>query len=233
MDGSVNIILYQTLAKKNGVLVVISFPGHKSDQRVFTKCKLALVSRRTVCDYFAGLYMVTFKYDRFLVVAVALVASHEFGQMVNIFCSVIVVHADLVGAGIGNGSCFFRNDADTGVYGCFCFDTGSYNRSIGNHKRYGLTLHVGSHQRTVRIVVLKERDQRRSDGEYHLRRHVHVIKHVRLVGLGLIQITSGNVLVEEVSFCIQRLICLCYMVIILFICGHVDYFVGNTRIFRI
>ena len=44
---------------------------------------------------------------------------------------------------------------------------------------------------------------------------------------------SGNVLVEEVSFCIQRLICLCYMVIILFICGHVDYFVGNTRIFRI
>ena len=86
---------------------------------------------------------------------------------------------------------------------------------------------------TVRIVVLKERDQRRSNGEYHLRRHVHVIKHVRLVGLGLIQITSGNVLVEEVSFCIQRLICLCYMVIILFICGHVDYFVGNTRIFRI
>ena len=34
MNRCIHIILYQALAKKNGILVVITFPGHESDQRV-------------------------------------------------------------------------------------------------------------------------------------------------------------------------------------------------------
>jgi len=38
-----------------------------------------------------------------------------------------------------------------------------------------LALHVGAHQRAVRVVVLEERDQRRRDGHHLLRRDVHVV----------------------------------------------------------
>ena len=38
---------------------------------------------------------------------------------------------------------------------------------------------------------------------------------------------------NEMSFFVQRLIRLCYMVIILFICCHIDNFICNTRIFLI
>ena len=41
-----------------------------------------------------------------------------------------------------------------------CFHTGSNYRSLCCKKRHCLTLHVGSHQRTVSIIVLQERNQR-------------------------------------------------------------------------
>ena len=40
--------------------------------------------------------------------------------------------------------------------------------------------HVGTHQRTVGIIVFQERDQGRSHREHHPGGHVHVVKH----GLG-------------------------------------------------
>ena len=39
--------------------------------------------------------MLAFGHDRPLVVAVALVTSHELGQAVSIFCTVIIAHNDL------------------------------------------------------------------------------------------------------------------------------------------
>ena len=43
------------------------------------------------------------------------------------------------------------------------------------NQRHGLTLHVSAHQRTLGVVVLKERDQRGCDGEHLTRRDVHVV----------------------------------------------------------
>ncbi len=45
----------------------------------------------------------------------------------------------------------------------------------GLKQRHGLALHVGAHQRAVGVIVLQERDQRRGDLDYLLRRHVHVL----------------------------------------------------------
>ena len=52
-------------------------------------------------------------------------------------------------------------------------------------ERYGLTLHVGAHERAVRVVVLEERDQRGRDRHDLLRRHVHVVDLVRVDELDL------------------------------------------------
>lgn len=65
----VNIILYQTLAKKNGVLVVISSQVINPISGFLPRASHVLAGRRTVCDYFAGL-MVTFNTIGFWFVAV-------------------------------------------------------------------------------------------------------------------------------------------------------------------
>ena len=233
MDGCINIILYQTLAQKNSILVVVTFPGHESDQRVLAECQLTVCGGRTVCDHFANLHAVALKHDRLLVVAVGLVTSGELGQVVFDLLAVICRHTDQIGAYIVDGTGLLCNNADTGVNGCLYFDTGSDYRSLGCQKRHCLTLHVGSHECTVCIVVLQERNGCGSDGKHHLRGDVHVIKHGLLIFLCLIQITTGYGITDEMSFLIQRLIRLCYMVVILFVCGHVDNFVCDTRILRI
>ena len=79
MNRCINIITYQTLRKKNRILVVVTFPGHKADQRVLTKSDLTVAGRRTICDYFTGFYVIILINDWFLVVAVALVASLKLG----------------------------------------------------------------------------------------------------------------------------------------------------------
>ena len=45
-------------------------------------------------------------------------------------------------------------------------------------ERHGLTLHVRAHERAVRVVVLEERNERRSDRHQLVRRHVHQLDHV-------------------------------------------------------
>ena len=77
MDGGVNILLHQTLAEQNGVLVVVALPGHESDQRVLAQGDLAVLSGRAVSDDLADLHVIAFVDDGFLIVAVGLVAPGE------------------------------------------------------------------------------------------------------------------------------------------------------------
>ena len=125
------------------------------------------------------------------------------------------------------------NHTYTGVYRCFYFHTCSDCRSFCCKKRHCLTLHVGSHQRTVGIIVFQERNECCRYREHHLRRNVHVIEHLSLVLLCLFTVTTGNIFVKEMSLFIQRLIRLCYMVVIFFICCHVDNFFCDNRVRRI
>ena len=54
------------------------------------------------------------------------------------------------------------------------FHTGSHQRSFGNQERHGLTLHVRTHEGSVGVVVLQERNQRGRNGHHLARRNVHV-----------------------------------------------------------
>ena len=233
MYGGIYIFLYQALAQKYGILVVVTFPGHKADQRVLTKAKFAVGSGRTVCDHLSCLYMITGIYDRSLVVAVGLVGTYKLLQRIFHLLAVIRFDTDALAGYLFYRTGFLCKYAYTGVYGSLGFHTGSYHRRFRKQQRYCLTLHVGSHQRTVSIVVLQERDECRSYGEYHLRRHVHIIEHGLRIFLGLCPVTAGNGVSYEMSLLVQLLVCLCYMVIIFFIRSHINYFIRNDRILRI
>ncbi len=42
VNGSIHILLNQSLAQQNGILIVVTFPGHKPDQRVLAKRHLTV-----------------------------------------------------------------------------------------------------------------------------------------------------------------------------------------------
>ena len=140
--------------------------------------------------------------------------------MVNISVSIgISLYNNLVGCGALHHACVLRQHADTGVHRRLALDTGTDDRRLCGQKRNGLTLHVGSHQRAVRVVVLKERDHGGSHGEYHLRGYVHQVD-VLLLELGsLLAETSGYVIVNEMSFLVQRLVRLCNDEVVLLVGG--------------
>ena len=86
--------------------------------------------------------MLALEHDRLLVVAVALVTSEEFCQMIIIFCSVIIFNADICRCGAKNCTGLLSHNTHTGVNSSLCLHTCSNNRSIGGQKRHCLTLHV-------------------------------------------------------------------------------------------
>ena len=70
---------------------------------------------------------------------------------------------------------FVGDDDVTGVDGGAELHAGADQRRVALDERHGLTLHVGAHERTVCVVVLEERDQRRRDRHHLARRDVHVV----------------------------------------------------------
>src|SRR5690606_8684280 len=82
-------------------------------------------------------------------------------------------------------------------------DARADQRLFGAQAGYGLTLHVGAHERTVRVVVLEERNQRRRHRHDLRRRHVHVVNvfrrgHERFTGLA-----ARHQVVDETAFFIE------------------------------
>ena len=159
VNRGVHIFLYQTLAQQDSILVVITFPGHKSDQRIFTECHLSALCGSSVCKDIILFHTVPLENNWTLVHTVPLVAPCKFNYIVNVFAAVRVsAHNDFCAGRFLHHSIVFRNDTYTGVKGCLGFHTGSHHRCLCGKQRNGLTLHVGPHQCTVRIVIFKERD---------------------------------------------------------------------------
>ena len=71
-----------------------------------------------------------------------------------------------------------RRDRRAGVARHGAFHAGADDRRIRAQQRHRLALHVRAHQRAIGVVVLEERDERRSHRNDLLRRHVHEIDFV-------------------------------------------------------
>ena len=234
VDGSVHILLHQPLAEQYGILVVVALPGHESDQRVLAQGDLSVLGGRTVSDYLAGLHMVSLEHDGLLVVAVGLVAPGELDQMVHISVSIgISLDDDLVGSGALHHAGVLCQHAHAGVHRGLRLDAGSHHRSFRGQKGHCLTLHVGSHQGAVCVVVLQEGDHGRRHREHHLRRNVHQID-VSLREFGsLLAETSGYIVVYKMTFLIQGLVRLRNDIVVLLVGGQVYHLVRDDGVRRV
>ncbi len=176
MQRSIDIFLYKTLADKDSVLVVVAFPCHEADQRVLAKAELTVLRGRTVRNDLALFHMIAVVHGRLLVVAVALVASLKLDEMIFTLCPVVVVHTDRGRINEFYCSGLLCNYAVARVLRCLRLKTSTDDRSFRSEKRNRLTLHVGTHQSTCRVIRLKERNKCGSDREDHSRRDIHEIE---------------------------------------------------------
>ena len=86
--------------------------------------------------------MLALEHDRFLVIAVTLVTTKEFGKMIIIFCSIIILDADICRSRTKNSTGLLGYNTNTRVNSSLGLHTSSNNRSFCCKKRNGLTLHV-------------------------------------------------------------------------------------------
>ena len=90
MDGGKHIVLHQALGQNDGVLVVVTLPGHEGNQQVAAQGQLAAISCRSISNYRTKLNPVTVVNQHALVVAGALVGALELSNAVVGVAAVVI-----------------------------------------------------------------------------------------------------------------------------------------------
>ena len=84
MNGGILIFLYQALAQQHGVLVVVAFPGHETDEHVAAQADLTVLGRGAIRQQVALFNDLTSLDAGTLVDAGALIGTGELAQMIGV-----------------------------------------------------------------------------------------------------------------------------------------------------
>ena len=96
-----------------------------------------------------------------------------------------------------NDSASTANHHSAGIAGCNLFHTGSNQRRRSAQQRYGLALHVRSHQGAVCVIVFEKRDERCGDRNELLRRNIDVIDLVPMLEHEIARLPNIDKLVRQ------------------------------------
>ena len=184
MDRGKDILAHHFFGDYDRILKVVSFPRHKGHLHVSTQGQFTFFGSITFTKYLTFFHLVPFSYDWFQVDTGPLVCFSELHQLVGLrvivkayqpfFIGSIVLNGDLLCIHILNNSISFGIDQYSGIGSYLSFQTCTYDRRVWSQQWNCLTHHVRSHQRTVRIIVLQERNQRCGNGSNLVRRNVGI-----------------------------------------------------------
>ena len=210
VDRGVAVVGHHLLGDHHRVLEVVAVPGHERDQHVLPQGQLAEVGRCAVGDHVAGSQPVALGDNRTLVDVGVLVAAGVLDEVVDVHAhfarrGFLVVDADHhpVGIDVVDDTAAQRSDDRARVHRTGALDAGTNQRFLRTQAGHGLTLHVGAHQRAVRVVVLKERNQRGGHRHDLRRRHVDVLHAVGRDQLGLAVDAHRHQLAGQAAFLVQ------------------------------
>src|SRR6185369_11929020 len=176
--------------------------------------------------------------DRTLVDVGVLVGTGVLDQVVDVhtdFASLcfFIVHADHDAARVD----VVHHAATQGLHGgagvdCHgTFDTGTDQRLFRTQARHGLTLHVGAHQCTVRVIVLQEWNQRCCNGHDLAWSNVHVLHALWGHQDGFAGFTRRHQFVDQLACIVHFGVCLGDDVAAFFDRGQVIDLVGDLAVF--
>ena len=231
MDWSQNVFTNHAFIQYNSILVVVTLPRHVSYQQVLTQSQLTVSCRITFSQDITFLDALTFFTNRTQVNSHALVGLTEFRNTIFfqsrfkayklfVFCTVIqntncssIYEIDYTIA--------LSSNLSTWIFTQLSFDTSTNNRSFGLQQRNGLSHHVWSHQRTVRVIMFQERNQRSGNRSNLLRRNVHQLNLIRSYNRIIGITTSFYFLTDESTVIVQRSITLSNDLVFFFFCRQV------------
>ena len=182
VDRRVVVVLHHPLGDEDRVLEVVAAPRHERDQHVAAERELAELGARSVAQHLPLVHLLADPDDRLLGDAGVLVGPLELRHRVDVGAH-LLADADVFGLALDadddalavdvvDGARPARHDDRARVARRDVLHAGADKRRPRAEQRHRLALHVRSHQRAVRVVVLEERDERRGDRDELLRRDV-------------------------------------------------------------
>ncbi len=115
-------------------------------------------------------------------------------QAVRLHRAIVAGHADRLGGDVAHHAVAPSPNRSTRVNGGAGFVTRTHHRGVAAKTRHRLALHVRAHEGTVRVVVLKERDERGRHADDLHRRNVHVVhaesRHRRVLRTGKLLVAA-------------------------------------------
>ena len=216
VNRSIAVVCSYFFRNQNRVFIVVTVPRHKGDGHVLTQSQFAQIGGCTVGNQIAALQNIACFDSRTLVDVGRLVGTGKFNQVVNIDTHftgsrLIVMNTNhhTVGINILNHTAATGNDCSSRVNGNRTFDTSTNHRFFRTQARYGLTLHVGTHQCTVRIIMLQEWNQGCCNGYYLAGSHVHILHTVRRCHNGFAFFATSYQVTNQITIFVQISIRLC------------------------
>ena len=95
-----------------------------------------------------------------------------------------------------------------------------------------MALHVRTHERTVRIVVFKEGNERRRNRNKLFGRNVHIVDAFAGKLGNKLSVTAADAFAHKMSFAVEGLVCLRNDVSVLFVRRKIVDVIGNdSRLF--
>ncbi len=117
----------------------------------------------------------------------------------------------------------------------FChhaFDAGSHQRSLTDHERNCLTLHVAAHERAVGIIVFQKRNQRRGHTHKLVGRNVHQFDTLALYHHHFSENTRRDHLIDKLAVLAERRVCLSNGMFFFFECAQKTHLLRDSGIFH-
>ncbi|CNP95075.1 Uncharacterised protein [Neisseria gonorrhoeae] len=206
VNRSIAVVRSHFFGNQNRVFVVVTVPRHEGDGHILTQSQFAQIGGRAVGHQIAALQNIACFDSRTLVDVGRLIGTGEFNQIVNIDTHFagsrfVVMDTDhnAVGIDILDHAASAGNDCSSRVNGNGTLDTGTDHRFFRTQTRHCLTLHVGTHQCAVRVIVFQERNQGCRNG-YHLTGcHVHILDAVGRCHNGFAFFTTGNQIANQIA----------------------------------
>src|SRR5216684_4217636 len=187
VNRSVIVVLHQFFADQDGVFEVVAAPREKRHEDVAPQGQLAALGARAVGQHLALFHAVAHAHERLLADAGVLVRTLELDELIDVrthfaaeHAGVIGLHAhdDALGVHLIDDAFALAEYDRAGIARSDAFHAGADERRFTLDQRHSLALHVGTHERAVGVVVLKERNQAGGDGNELFRRNVDVIHFV-------------------------------------------------------
>ena len=179
MHRGVNTISNQSLADQNRILKIVAAPWHKRYGYILAERQFPLLCSRSIGDNLPGIHSLTFFYDRSVIKTGILIGSDKFRQIVDgdiFFIRIIrriMFKYNSAGIDVYHHGITLGNNCHAGISCHDLFNTGAYQGGLIHQQGNRLTLHVGSHQRPVCVIVFKKRYQRGRYTDKLIRGNIH------------------------------------------------------------